>query len=101
MITTDNILNIHSKHNNLAAAGADPVTERGMHELLMYALDSNHLELDGDRIVLAKGEGPLKEIEIERICGFEDLGSHVAIVLPASVLLVGKKNGRVSVYLPD
>lgn len=101
MITAENILSAFLKHNELAAAGADPATERNLHALMMYALDSPFLSLDGDRLSFAKGAGPLKEVEIDRISGMEDLGSHLAIVLPASVILLDKNNGEIHVYLPD
>ncbi len=101
MITAENILNAFVKYNELAAAGADPVTERNLHALMMYALDSAHLNLDGDRLTFTKGAGPLKEVEIDRISGMEDLGSHMAIVMPASVILLDKSNGELHVYLPD
>lgn len=100
MINIDNIQDIHSKYNTLAAE-ADLCTDRNMNDLMMFAIDSDHMDFDGDHLVLTHGAGPLKKVEIERIVGAEDFGSHMAIVLPASVILVNKKNGEVSVYLPD
>ncbi|MDE6512581.1 MAG: hypothetical protein K2L05_00150 [Muribaculaceae bacterium] len=100
MITLDNIKNIHNKYNNLAA-DADVCTERNLHNLMMYAFDSNHIDFDGDKLTLTNGQGPLKAIEIERIAGAEDLGSHWAIVLPASVVFVNKRDGEVRVALVD
>lgn len=100
MITIDNIQNLHSKYNALAAE-ADLCNDRNMNDLMMFAIDSDHMDFDGDQLVLTHGAGPLKNIEIERIAGAEDLGSHMAIILPTSVVFVNKKNGEVSVYLPD
>ena len=100
MITLDNIKNIHNKYNTLAA-DADVCTERNLHNLMMYAFDSNHIDFDGDKITLTHGQGPLKAIEIELIAGAEDLGSHWAIVLPASVVFVNKRDGEVRVALVD
>lgn len=100
MITLDNIKDIHTKYNSLAA-DADVCTERNLHNLMMYAFDSNHIDFDGDKLTLTCGQGPLKAIEIERIAGAEDLGSHWAIVLPTSVVFVSKRNGEVRVALVD
>ena len=100
MITLDNINTLHDKYNSLAAE-ADLVADRNMNMLLMFALDSEFMDLDGDRLVFTQGQGPLRSIEIERIAGAEDLGSHVAVFLPNSVILVKKADGQVSVVLPD
>lgn len=100
MITLDNINNIYNKYNNLAA-DADICNDRNLNALMMYALDSNHIGFDGDKLTLTNGEGPLEAIEIERIAGAEDLGSHWAIVLPASVIFVNKRNGEVRVALAE
>lgn len=101
MITTENINKAYTKHNNLAANGADIVTDRNMHDLMMFAIDSDFVDFDGDRLILVKGEGPLAEIEIDRIAGAEDFGSHMAIILANSAILVNKRNGQVRLYLPD
>lgn len=100
MITIDNIQNIHNKYNALGPE-ADLCTDRNLHQLMMYAFDSDHLDFDGEHLMLTHGSGPLKKIEIERIVGAEDMGSHFAIVLPTSVIFVNKKSGEVSVYLAD
>lgn len=100
MITLDNIRNTYNKYNNLAA-DADLCTDRNLNNLMMYALDSDFIGLDGDKLTLTHGEGPLKDIEIERIAGAEDFGSHWAIVLPASVIFVNKRNGEVRVALAE
>lgn len=100
MITIDNIQDIHTKYNNLAAE-ADLCNDRNMNMLMMFAIDSDHVDFDGDHLVLTHGSGPLSKIEIEKIVGAEDMGSHIAIVLPNSVVFVAKKDGAVSVYLPD
>ncbi len=100
MITLDNIKDIHTKYNTLAA-DADVCTQRNLHDLMMFAFDSDHMDFDGDKITLTNGQGPLKAIEIERIAGAENLGSHWAIVLPASVVFVNKRNGEVRVALVD
>lgn len=98
MITLDNTKNIYNKYNNLAA-DADLCTDRNLNDLMMYALDSEHIGFDGDKLTLTNGEGILPAIEIERIAGAEDLGSHWAIVLPTSVVFVNKRNGEVRVAL--
>lgn len=98
MITIDRVKAIHNKYNNLGE-DADVCCERNLHMLMMFALDSDFAELDGDRLLLAKGEEPLKSIEIERITGAEDLGEYVAIVLPAAVLFVNKANGEVRMVI--
>ncbi len=100
MITTDTIKNLHDKYTTLGA-DADACTDRNLHGLMMFALDSDHLDLDGDRLTFAQGSGPLKSVEIERIAGYEDLGSHVAIILPASIVFVGKRTGEVRVFLAE
>lgn len=100
MITIDNINNLYNKFNNLAA-DADVCTDRNMHELMMFALDSDHVDFDGDRLTFAQGAGPLKSIEIERIAGAEDMGSHMAIVLANSIIFVNKKSGEMKVFLAE
>ena len=98
MITTEQINSIFN-HYNALPANADVCTERNMNGLMMFAFDSEFVDFDGDKLTLTCGEGPLKAIEIERIAGAEDFGSHWAIVLPASVVFVNKRNGRVRVAL--
>lgn len=98
MITTEKINSIFNHYNTLAA-DADLCTQRNLNGLMMFALDSEFVGFDGDRITLTCGEGPLKSIEIERISGAEDLGSHWAIVLPTTVIFVNKLNGHVRVAL--
>lgn len=100
MITKDNIHNLHTKYNGLGP-NADVCTDRNLNALMLHAIDSQHMDLDGEHLVLNKGFDPLHKIEIERIVGAEDLGSHMAIVLPASVVLVSKRTGDVNVYLPE
>lgn len=102
MITIDKINSIYDKYNTLAAnPAADICTDRHLHDLMMFAFDSNFVDFDGDRLTFAKGEGPLSSVEIERIAGVEDLGSRFAIVLPASVIFLNKRNGEVHVYLAE
>ena len=98
MITTEKINSIYNHYNALPAT-ADLCTERNLNGLMMFALDSDYVDFDGDKLALTCGEGPLKAIEIERIAGAEDLGSHWAIVMPASVIFVGKLDGQVRVAL--
>lgn len=100
MITIDNINSLYNKYNTLAA-NADVCTERNLNALMMQAFDSDHLDFDGDRITFTQGSGPLKSVEIDRIAGYEDLGSHMAIVMPNSVIFVNKRNGEVRVFLAD
>lgn len=100
MITTDNINNIYAKYATLPA-DADAVLDRNLHELMMFAFDSDFVDFDGDRLAFVNGCGPLESVEIERICGAEDLGSLYAIVMPASVIFVNKADGAVSVWLAD
>lgn len=100
MITIDNINNVYNKYNNMAA-NADVCTERNLHDLMMQAFDSDHLNFDGDRISFTKGQGALQSVEIERIAGYENMGSHMAIVMPTSVILVSNANGEISVFLPE
>ncbi len=101
MITIDNISKLHTKYNALAAAEADLCTERNLNALMMFALDSDHIDFDGDCLTLTHGAGPLKKIEIERIAGAEDLGSHMAIIMPASVIFVNKQSGEARVFLAE
>ncbi len=100
MITIATINSLYNKYNSLNA-DADVCTERNLHMLMMYALDSDHMDFDGDRLTFTLGAGSLKSIEIERIAGAEDLGSHIAIVMPASVIFVDKKTGEVKVFLAE
>lgn len=100
MITIDNINSLYNKYNTLAA-NADVCTERNLNALMMQAFDSDHLDFDGDRITFTQGSGSLKSVEIDRIAGYEDLGSHMAIVMPNSVIFVNKRNGEVRVFLAD
>ncbi len=100
MITINNINELYTKYNNLPA-DADVCTERNLNALMMQVFDSEHLDFDGDRISFSQGSGPLKSVEIERIAGYEDLGSHMAIVMPASVIFINKSNGEVRVSLAE
>lgn len=99
MKTATTLADIFNKYINLAD-DADICLDRNMNDLMMFAIDSEHADFDGDRIILPQG-GVVSEIEIERIKGAQDLGSHMAIVLPASMLLVNKTDGSVRVYLPE
>ncbi|MDE6144887.1 MAG: hypothetical protein K2F96_01275 [Muribaculaceae bacterium] len=100
MITAAKINELFNKFTSLTA-DADPVMDRNMNDLMMFAIDSDHVDFDGDRLTFAQGAGPLKSVEIERICGAADLCSHMAIVMPASVILVNKRNGALSVAMPN
>lgn len=100
MITTDLVNIIFDKYNSLPV-DADIVADRNMHELMEFALDNPHVDFDGDRLTFAKGQGPLKTVEIERICGAHDFGSHMAIVTPNSMYMVNKADGHMNVILPD
>ena len=100
MITAAQISDIHNKFASMPAT-ADVVLDRNMNELMMFAIDSDHVDFDGDRLTFVQGAGPLKSVEIERICGAQDLGSHIAIVMPASVILVNKTNGAIAVSFTE
>lgn len=100
MITTDLVNIIFDKYNTLPA-DADIVTERNLHDLMMFAINSPFMDFDGDRLTFVKGEGPLRSVEIERIRGAHDMGSHMAIILPSSMIFVNKADGTINVFLPD
>ena len=100
MITSTTINNLYNKFNNMKA-DADLVLDRNLNELMMFALDSDHVDFEGDRLTFAQGRGPLASVEIDRICGAQDLGSHMAIITPATVLLVNKTTGALSVTLAE
>lgn len=100
MISIETINDLFNKYNTLGA-DADACLDRNLNMLMMFALDSDHMDFDGDCLTLTQGSGPLKKIEIERIAGAEDLGSHVAMVTPASIIFVNKKTGAVNVFLPE
>ena len=101
MITTDQINAIHSKYNELAENDADLCSSRNMNDLMMFAIDSDFMDFDGDQLTFAKGSGPLSAIEIERISGAEDMGSHMAIITPTGVIFVDKQTGELNIYLAD
>lgn len=100
MITTEKINNIYDKFTSLPA-DADVVMDRNLNELMMFAIDSDFMDFDGDRLVFTKGEGPLSSVEIERICGAQDMGSHMAVVMPASIIFVNKTDGSINVFLAE
>lgn len=100
MINAATINNVYNKFATLPA-DADLVLDRNLNALMMFAIDSDHMDFDGDRLTFAQGAGPLKSVEIERILGADDLGSHMAIVLPASIILVNKQTGTVSVSFAE
>lgn len=100
MITTELVNNIFEKYNSLPV-NADIVTERNLHDLMDFAFESPYVDFEGERLVFSRGEGPLRSVEINRITGAHDMGSHMAIVLPASMIMINKSNGVISVYLPD
>ena len=100
MINAATINNIFNKFATMSP-DADLVLDRNLNQLMMFALDSEFVDFEGDRLTLVKGQGPLRSVEIERICGAQDLGSHMAIVMPASVILVNKTNGAISVSLAE
>lgn len=99
MITIDNINSLYNKYNTLAA-DADPVNDRNLNELMMFALDNEHMDFDGDRLVFARSQAPVNSLEIERITGAEDLGRMMAIVTPTVVYFVDKTDGRVRIAFP-
>lgn len=98
MTTSRTLTALYNEYNSLAA-DADVCADRHMTDLMMFALDSEYMDFDGDCIVIPQG-GVVGRIEIEHIVGAEDLGSHMAIVLPSSVVLVSKADGAVRVFLP-
>ncbi len=102
-ITMINSATINKVYDKFVAlpVDADLVLDRNLNALMMFALDSEHMDFDGDRLTFAQGAGPLKSVEIERIIGAEDLGTHMAIVLPASIILVNKQTGAVSVSFAE
>lgn len=100
MINAATINNVYNKFATLPA-DADLVLDRNLNDLMMFAIDSDHMDFDGDRLTFAQGAGPLRSVEIERILGADDLGSHMAIVLPASIILVNKQTGAVSVSFAE
>jgi len=100
MITIDKINSLHDKYATLGQ-DADVCTERNLNALMMATFESEYLDFDGDRICFAKGSGPLKSVEIERIAGYEDMGSHMAIVMPASIIFVNKTDGSLNVFLAE
>ncbi|MDE6535027.1 MAG: hypothetical protein K2K82_03355 [Muribaculaceae bacterium] len=100
MINAATINNVYNKFATLSA-DSDLVLDRNLNALMMFALDSDHMDFDGDRLTFAQGAGPLQSVEIERIIGADDLGSHMAIVLPASIILVNKQTGAVSVSFAE
>lgn len=100
MINAATINNVYNKFATLPA-DADLVLDRNLNALMMFATDSDHMDFDGDRLTCTQGAGPLRSVEIERILGADDLGSHMVIVLPASIILVNKQTGAVSVSFAE
>lgn len=100
MISIATTTALFEKYNALAASGADACTQRNMHQLMMFAFDSEYVDFDGAELTLAKG-GLWNRLEIDRISGAEDMGSHMAIVLPSCVLFISKRSGEVRVFLPE
>ncbi|MDE6145734.1 MAG: hypothetical protein K2O38_00420 [Muribaculaceae bacterium] len=100
MITTEKINDIFDKYTAMGNE-ADLVLDRNMNVLMMFAIDSDHMDINGDRLTFVNGEGPLSSVKIERIAGAEDLGSHMAIIMPASIIFVNKADGSVNVFLAE
>ncbi len=89
-----NIINSIIKKYNALSESADVCKDRHLDQLMAFAMDSMHVEIDGDEIVVLKAEAPFHRIEIERIIGAEELGQYFAIVLPASAILIHKTTGE-------
>lgn len=100
MITIDNINSLYNKYNTLSNE-ADLCSDRNMNMLMMYALDSDHMDFDGDSIVFTKAPETVNSLEIERISGAEDLGRHMAVVTPTVVYFLDKKDGSVRLAFPS
>lgn len=98
MKKTDMIKGLIEKYNALSDT-ADVCVARHLDQLMAFALDSEHVDFDGDAIVISKAEEPFHRIEIEHIKGAEEVGLYFAIVLPSAAILVHKTTGEVLISL--
>lgn len=93
------IKNLIDKYNSLPS-NADLCIDRHLNILMQFAIDSPHLQFDGDSLVFLNAEPPFHKIEIERIVGVEDLGMLLAIILPNAAITIHKTLGDISITLP-
>lgn len=66
--------------------------ERNLSLLVDYALDTDALDMDGERLVFCRMHpcSPFREIELQRVHGVAELADSVAVVLPNSIIFINK-----------
>lgn len=94
------INNLIKKYNSMPSS-ADACKDRQMNQLMNFALESEHLDFDGDKLIVVNAEAPFHSIEIERITGAEDFGTYFGIFLPAAAVLIDKASGSVKIALAE
>lgn len=68
--------------------------DRNLSLLVDYALDTDALDMDGEKIVFTRMDpmSPFREIELERVNGVADLPDFTAVVLANSIIFINKRN---------
>lgn len=99
MITIDTINNLY----NSFATAPQLFEDRGLGLLMDLAFDTDHVDFDGDSLVFngIESDSPLHSVEIERFYGARDLGSHIAAVLPNSIIFINKADGSASLHIKE
>lgn len=90
MITNDTIQRLYNTYSATPALFED----RGLTRLMDYAFDTDAIDFDGDRLVFntMDPESPLRSVEIERICGAEEIGNWLAVVLPQAIIFIDRRD---------
>lgn len=96
MITAQTINQLYKKYRKKPKS----LDDRNLSLLVDMALDTEALDLDGDKLVFNQLDqySPFREIELERIHAAVDLGDEIAIVLPNSMIFVNKHNFATHVH---
>lgn len=99
MITNDTIQNLYATY----ATAPELFEDRGLTGLMDFAFDSDAIDFDGDRLVFTAepAHSPFRSVELERVWGASDLGHHMALVMPNSIIFVNKHDHSLRVHLKE
>lgn len=75
--------------------------DRNLSLLVDYVLDTEVLDMDGEKLVFTgmPQSSPFREIELERVNGVADLPEAMAVVLPNSIIFINKSDLSAHVHI--
>lgn len=90
MITKDTIKKLYKQFRHRPRS----LQDRNLSLLVDYALDTDALDMDGEKLVFTHMEpsSPFREIDLERVNGVADLPDSIAVVLANSIIFINKKD---------